>query len=633
MPVRLPAILDWVFNRHQRRSLDAAGGGRRWADDRQAVSPGVVYNGAATIAARAQHFALNTAIGAWITDNLVGMLIGAGIVPRSKHQSPAVRETLQRAFLSWTDGADADGRTDFYGLQALFARDLVILGEALGIWTEDPRTGAPQLRRLHPEQLDRSVSWRKAGGYALQGVEFDLSGRIVAYHIRPALPGDALAGMALAPERIPASEVIHAFRPLMPGQVRGLSWFATVLLSAKELDATLDAMILRTKIAALHAGFITDNEGGSPYDGASANGAQEVALEPGSMPVLPAGKHVDFFPLPDQGGASALVTDLFRMIAAGCGVTFEAATGNYSQVNYSSARMAKMDLRPFIEGVQHQVIVFGLCRPVWKRFMRWQVLTGRIAAAAYMRDPAAFEVAKWLPPAWPWIDPEGEAKAAQVALQMNLRSRSEIIAERGYDAEEVDAEIAADQKRLAKLGVVNVATTTQAPTATARAVPEMLFRADFRPSTVNEQARTVELIASTGAGVTRYDIEGPFREDLAVSSAAIDLGRLDGMPLLDSHQQDSLDRVLGAVRAARVEGGQLIVTVEVSGRAEAIWRDIKAGIIRNVSVGYLPLSWKDGLDAKGARVRTVTRWELREVSLVPVGADPAAQIRGNQNAA
>jgi HK97 family phage prohead protease len=73
--------------------------------------------------------------------------------------------------------------------------------------------------------------------------------------------------------------------------------------------------------------------------------------------------------------------------------------------------------------------------------------------------------------------------------------------------------------------------------------------------------------------------------------------------------------------------------VEVSGRAEAIWRDIKAGIIRNVSVGYLPLSWKDGLDAKGARVRTVTRWELREVSLVPVGADPAAQIRGNQNAA
>ena len=117
----------------------------------------------------------------------------------------SAREALQAAFLAWTDGADADGRTDFYGLQALFARDLVILGEALGIWTEDPRTGAPQVRRLHPEQLDRSVSWRKAGGYALQGVEFDVSGRIVAYHIRPAMPGDALAGMALAPERIPAS--------------------------------------------------------------------------------------------------------------------------------------------------------------------------------------------------------------------------------------------------------------------------------------------------------------------------------------------------------------------------------------------------------------------------------------------
>ncbi|MCM5552417.1 phage portal protein [Pleomorphomonas sp. NRK KF1] len=629
---RLATLLRRTTSRTtETRSLDAAGSGRRWTDDRQATGPGVVYQTAPTIGARAQHFALNTSIGARITEALVGMLIGAGIVPRSRHPAPAIRETLQLSFSSWTDVADADGRTDFYGQQAQFARDLVVLGEFLAVWSEDTRTGAPQLRRLHPEQLDRSVSWRKPTGYALQGVEFDLTGRIVAYHIRPAMPGDALAGYTLAPERVPASEVIHGFRPLMPGQVRGLSWFAPVLMPAKELDATLDAMILRTKIAALHAGFITDNEGGSPYEGDSSGAAQEVALEPGSMPVLPNGKHIDFFPLPDQGGATALVTGLFRMIAAGAGVTFEAATGDYSQVNYSSARMAKMDLRPFIEGVQHHVVVFGLCRPVWKRFVRWQLLTGRVSAAAYMREPGTFDVAKWLPPAWPWIDPEGEAKAAEIALRTNLRSRSEIIAERGYDAEEVDAEIAADAARLKRLGVAPAA-QVQSPAPVARAVPEMLFRADFRPASIDEKARTVELIASTGAGVVRYDIEGPFREDLIVSAAAIDMTRLEGMPLLDSHRQDSLDRVLGAVRAARVEAGQLIVKVEISARAEAFWQDIRAGIIRNVSVGYLPIQWKDGLDAKGARVRTVTHWELREVSLVPVGADPTARTRKLEDA-
>ena len=83
------------------------------------------------------------------------------------------------------------------------------------------------------------------------------------------------------------------------------------------------------------------------------------------------------------------------------------------------------------------------------------------------------------------------------------------------------------------------------------------------------------------------------------------------------------------MRSARFEGGTLIATVQISARHDAFWQDIKAGIICNVSVGYLPKNWRDGKDPKtGARIRTVTQWELREVSLVPVGADPAARTRG-----
>lgn len=156
-----------------------------------------------------------------------------------------------------------------------------------------------------------------------------------------------------------------------------------------------------------------------------------------------------------------------------------------------------------------------------------------------------------------------------------------------------------------------------------------LFRAPFTPTTIDETARTVELIASTGAGVVRADFEGPFIERLDVSPAAVDLSRLDGMPLLDSHRQSDLGAVLGVVRGARFEGGNLVVKVQFSARAEAVWRDVAAGILRNASIGYGPLKWSEGTDAKGARVRTITRWELKEVSLVPVGADPAAKVRSN----
>lgn len=154
------------------------------------------------------------------------------------------------------------------------------------------------------------------------------------------------------------------------------------------------------------------------------------------------------------------------------------------------------------------------------------------------------------------------------------------------------------------------------------------IRAPFKPATLDDAARTVELIASTGAGVTRHDMDGAFLEVLDVQSGAVDLTRADGMPLLDSHRQDGLDRVLGVVRGLRFENGNLIVKVEFSTRAEAVWQDVKAGIIRNVSVGYAPTDWRDGTNPRtGARVRTITAWELHEVSLVPVGADPRAKVR------
>jgi HK97 family phage prohead protease len=151
---------------------------------------------------------------------------------------------------------------------------------------------------------------------------------------------------------------------------------------------------------------------------------------------------------------------------------------------------------------------------------------------------------------------------------------------------------------------------------------------DFRPASADDEARTVELVAATGEGVRREDFEGPFVERLSVTAQAVDLSRVEGMPLLDNHKRVGLEDVLGVVRSARIENGLLIITVQVSERAEPVWRDIKAGIIRNVSIGYSVDRFEDRIDREtGQRVRTVTRFTLVEVSLVPVGADGGAKVR------
>ena len=161
--------------------------------------------------------------------------------------------------------------------------------------------------------------------------------------------------------------------------------------------------------------------------------------------------------------------------------------------------------------------------------------------------------------------------------------------------------------------------------------PETLTRKmPFAPKTANDEDRTIDLVASTGAGVDRDDFEGRYREVLEISKSAIDLTALDGMPLLNAHRREGIEDVLGVVSAARVEGGQLIVTVQFSERHEAIWKDVKAGIIRNVSVGYEIQDFEDATDeATGARTRTITRWRPVETSLVPIGADAGAKSRNN----
>ena len=63
--------------------------------------------------------------------------------------------------------------------------------------------------------------------------------------------------------RVPAREVLHVFDQLFPGQVRGISWLAPVLLKLADFDAASDAMLMTLKVQSLMTGFVRDAEGGT----------------------------------------------------------------------------------------------------------------------------------------------------------------------------------------------------------------------------------------------------------------------------------------------------------------------------------------------------------------------------------
>lgn len=153
-------------------------------------------------------------------------------------------------------------------------------------------------------------------------------------------------------------------------------------------------------------------------------------------------------------------------------------------------------------------------------------------------------------------------------------------------------------------------------------------RADLAPSSANRDARTVEVIWSTGAPVRRRDMAGEYVERLSLAPEAVDLSRLQGASVLDAHRQSAVRDVLGNVQSAAVDGQRGTALIRFSARPEVepLWQDVLSGILRHVSVGYSVEEWTEATE-NGARVLTAARWTPHEISLVPTPADPGAHIR------
>lgn len=164
---------------------------------------------------------------------------------------------------------------------------------------------------------------------------------------------------------------------------------------------------------------------------------------------------------------------------------------------------------------------------------------------------------------------------------------------------------------------------------------------DFRAAvgTIDETKRTVALIFSTGADVVRFDFGSgrKYIERLSLDPRHVRLERLNGgAPLLNSHSAFTLADQIGVVEpnSARVDGSTGTAVVRFSKRAdvEPIFRDVLDRIVRAVSVGYRVHRFEETPGkANEIPIRVAVDWEPYEVSLVSMGADAGAQMRGTKD--
>lgn len=159
---------------------------------------------------------------------------------------------------------------------------------------------------------------------------------------------------------------------------------------------------------------------------------------------------------------------------------------------------------------------------------------------------------------------------------------------------------------------------------------------------VGDDGLTFDVIFSTGAAVERYDWMSGKRyiEKLSLDPAHVRLDRLNsGAPLLDSHGAYDLSSVIGVVEegSAKVAGkkGTAKVRLSASDEVARIRQDVRDRVIRNTSIAYRTYRFEEvaGKGENALSTRLVTDWEPFEISLVPMGADPGARVRAQQQEA
>jgi hypothetical protein len=168
-----------------------------------------------------------------------------------------------------------------------------------------------------------------------------------------------------------------------------------------------------------------------------------------------------------------------------------------------------------------------------------------------------------------------------------------------------------------------------------KSLPMLDIRAAFRAESVNEEARTVEVIFGTDTPVRMWNWDiGHFMEEMSFENGHVRWQRLNsGAPLLDNHDSDKgTEGVIGVVERAWAEGGKGYAEIRFSKQKEGdrAFQEVKDGILKGVSFGYRVYKYEQQTTEEGQlpRLRAVD-WEPFEISLAPIQADPNAVVRKN----
>ena len=427
-------IVDSVKKLFTRNSYEAAGTGRRStnvtttdssvnAETRQSLK---------ILRARSRDMVRNNPYATKAVNVIVSNTIGKGIKATAKGGNS---ERTNNHFKKWVNDCDYDNKLDLYGLQSLIMRTMVESGECLILRSKSRKNGL-KIQVLECDYLDTSMDGQTSNGELItQGVQINKKGQITGYWLYESNPSEnGISTFKTGSRFIKADQIIHVFNVERAGQLRGIPWGVSGMTRLRGIDQFQDARVEQMKVAACFAGFIVDDE-----NSGSQGDILPEKLEPAMFPKLGYGQDIKFNSPPNVSGQEEFIATELRAIASAYGVSYEALTGDFSKVNFSSGRMGWLEFQRNIE--RWQAIMVRAMRQIGSWYLNEYEIDDSVSL-------------EWTPPRREMIDPTREIPAIIKMVRGGLKPWQEAIRELGYDAETVAERIKEDNELFDSLGLI-----------------------------------------------------------------------------------------------------------------------------------------------------------------------------------
>jgi lambda family phage portal protein len=440
------------------------------------------------IVARSIDLTNNDPHAAGVVESFATTVVGAGLAPHpmigldtlglSKEEIRAIVARQRAAYMQWSPFADAGCRMSFGAIQFLIMRNVMQFGEyiALAPMIDDPlRPYALACQVIHPLRLKTPVD--RINDHAIRdGVELGAYGEPAAYWIKKTDP----RGSSITPDvsanflRIPARKghrwnVLHDFIVKDPEQVRGYPPLSPGMKFFRDLNDYLDAELVSNIVTAAFALFIEQSGGNDPFNIAEnlssfsettqrADGKTEKTRYqewiPGQILYGNPGEKPAAITASRPGTTFDPFTKIIKKaLSMALNMPYPVLFKDVEATNFAGFRSAMLDAwRVYMH--LRTWLGQGFCQRFYTMLQEEAYLRGNLTVKDFYSNMFILTQAEWRGSPKGDIEPIKAVQADVIAIQNNLKTRAEAIAERtGGDVRTTFDQLQEEQEMMKERGL------------------------------------------------------------------------------------------------------------------------------------------------------------------------------------